>query len=70
MTVYKKIEIELTPEEEQTLLRARDTIDDIIEKMNKYNLSFITTDYGTYDSRTLDEIATELHSLTTVFEGE
>ena len=70
MKVYKTIKIELTSEEKQTLLKARDVIDTFINEMDEHNLSFITTDYDTYDDRTLDAIASDLHSLSTVFEGE
>lgn len=70
MNIYKKIEIELTSEEKQTLLNARDIVDTLIEQMSEHNLTLIYTDYDTYDNRTLDEIATDLHSLTTICEGE
>ena len=70
MKIYKKIEIELTPEEEQILLKARDVIDAFINEMDEYNLTTIFTDYDAYDENKLDFIATELHSLTTICEGE
>ena len=70
MKVYKKVEIELTSEEKQTLLNARDIIDTLIENMSAYNFALVDTDYDTYDDKTLDEIATHLHSLSTICEGE
>lgn len=66
----KKIEIELTPEEEQIILKARDVIDTIINEMNEHKLTTIISDYDTYDEGGLDAIATELHSLATIYEGE
>ena len=69
MTIDKKIEIELTSEEEQALLKARDLIDIFIDKMNTYNLETVISDYDAYDKSRLDEIATDLHSLSTICEG-
>lgn len=69
MTIDKKIEIELTSEEEQALLKARDLIDILIDKMNTYNLETVISDYDAYDKSRLDEIATDLHSLSTICEG-
>ena len=63
MKVYKKIEIELTSEEKQILLKARDVIDTLIEKMFENNLTLVGTDFDTYDDRTLDAIASDLYSL-------
>lgn len=70
MKIYKKIEIELTTEEKHILINARDLIDIIANEMDKYNLTTISTDYDCYDAGKLDEIATDLHSLATVCEGE
>ena len=70
MTVYKKIKIELTSEEEQTLLKAKDLINTFINEMNEYNLKCICTKYNTYDETKLDKIAAYLHSLTTICSGE
>lgn len=70
MKIYKKIKIELTSEEKQILLKARDVIDTFMNEMDEHNLSFITTDYDTYDDRALDMIASDLHSLSTIHKGE
>lgn len=70
MKVYKKVEIELTYEEKQILLKARDLIDTFINEMEEYNLKRICTGYNTYDETKLDEIATDLHSLSTICDGE
>lgn len=70
MIIYKKVEIDLNYEEKQALLKARDIIDTLIEKMSNYNLERVISDYGAYDVGELDEIATDLHSLSTICEGE
>lgn len=70
MIIYKKAEIALNFEEKQILLMARDLIDTLIEKMSNYNLECIISDYDRYDKTKLDEIATDLHSLSTIHEGD
>lgn len=70
MIIYKKVEIDLNSEEKQALLKARDIIDTLIEKMSNYNLERVISDYDAYDIGELDEIATDLHSLSTICEGE
>lgn len=69
MQVYKKVEIDLTYEEKQALLKARDIIDTLIEKMFQNNLVSVSGEYDTYDDQTLDEIATDLHNIATIREG-
>lgn len=70
MIIYKKVEIDLNSEEKQALLKARDIIDTLIEKMSNYNLEHVIGDYGVYDKTRLDEIAMDLCNLFTICEGE
>ena len=70
MKICKKIELELTHEEEQTLLKARDLIDTFINDMEAFNVAIIDTDYDSYDKTKLDDIARDLHSLSTIYAGE
>ena len=70
MKICKKIEIELTYEEEQTLLKARDLIDTFINDMEAFKIAIIDTDYDSYDKTRLDDIARDLHCLSTIYGGE
>lgn len=70
MKICKQIELELTPEEERTLIKARDIIDTFINDMEAFNITTIYTDYDTYDKTKLDDIARDLHSLSTICAGE
>ena len=72
MKIYEKIgmEIKLTSEEEQALLKARDIIDTLIENMFEHHFTLINTDSEIYDITRLHEIAIDLHNLLTIYGGE
>lgn len=69
MIIYKEIKVELTTDETNALLKARDVIDTLIEQMHANNLICVDTDYDIYDETTLDDLATHLHNLSTVYAG-
>lgn len=69
MTIDKVIKAELTPTESKTLQEAINIIDNLINQMEEERLSTIFTDYDGFSTDDLEEIAKNLHSLTTLNEA-
>ena len=70
MYIDKIIKAELTPIESETLQKSIDVINNLINEMEEANLSRIFTDYDGYSIDNLEEIARDLHSLTTLNEAD
>ena len=69
MTIDKIIKAELTPTENKTLQEAINIIDNLIDQMEEERLSTIFTEYDGFSTDDLEEIAKNLHSLTTLNEA-
>lgn len=69
MIIDKVIKAELTPTENKTLQEAINIIDNLIDQMEEERLSTIFTEYKGFSTDDLEEIAKNLHSLTTLNEA-
>ena len=70
MITEKIIHAELTPTESETLQKALDVIDNLINEMENEKLSRIFTDYDGFTINDLEEIVRSLHSLKTLNEAD
>ena len=67
MKIDTTIKVELTQEEVQILSKAENLLNTIISEMDVYHISNLDTQYDTFTKACLDELATNLNSLTTVY---
>lgn len=70
MIIEKTIKAELTSTESETLQKALDVIDNLINEMENENLSRIFTEHDGFTIDDLEEIANMIHSLKTVNEAD
>lgn len=67
MIVEKKITVELTEQEYSILTQCEEVIDRFIDKMQELNLTMYDTEYDSFQEDDLDELATKIHNLRTVY---
>lgn len=67
MIVEKKITVELTEQEYSILTQCEEVIDKFIDKMEELNLTMYDTEYDNFEKDDLDELATKIHSLRSVY---
>lgn len=68
MIIEKVIHAELTPTESETLQKALDVIDNLINEMEEEKLSRIFTNYDGFTINDLEELSRQLDSLKTLNE--
>lgn len=67
MIIEKKISVELTQQEYSILTQCEEVIDKFINKMEELNLTMYDTEYDNFEKNDLDELATKIHSLRSVY---
>lgn len=71
MIIEKKVAVKLTEQEYSILTQCEEIIDKFIETMEECNLKgYYTEEYDHFQEDDLDELATKIHSLRSVYKAD